>query len=71
MPLPVASLVLTLNEEEARRTDIARAGEACASEAIDDPQLGAMLFCDHMEHTRTCNAALASVVLPAAVAVHS
>jgi hypothetical protein len=26
-------------------------------EAIGDPQLGAMLFCDHMEHTRVCNAA--------------
>ena len=53
----VVAMFLKLNEEEARRTDIARACEACASEAIDDPQLGAMLFCDHMEHTRTCNAA--------------
>jgi len=53
----VVAMFLKLNEEEARRTDIARACEACHSEAINDPQLGAMLFCDHMEHTRVCNAA--------------
>ena len=53
----VVAMFQKLNDDEARRTDISRACEACDSEAIDDPQLGAMLFCDHMEHTRVCNAA--------------
>jgi len=53
----VVAMFQKLNDDEARRTDISRACEACHSEAINDPQLGAMLFCDHMEHTRVCNAA--------------
>ena len=46
---------------------------ASASEpdSSSDSDCSESSFCDHMEHTRTCNAALASVVLPAAVAVHS
>ena len=54
----VLAMFEKLNEEDARRTDIARACSRCHSEAIDDPKLGPMLFCDHVQDTQGCSEAL-------------